>query len=163
MPTALNVVSHWHYSAENVSTSTVDFYRDIDRALTAKDLPVKTERITWREGHIFSSKREYLRITYEKYVFDVGAAPFGSDFFWSWWMGTKPRLLESLPYVGFLVRYFIKPTTYYSEDTRQMFEETIHRVVLDAVSGTLTASKMSPLTAAERTLTKKQRGIEVKV
>lgn len=160
MPTAISVVSHWHYSVENLSASALSFYKEIERVLQAKQVDVKAERVNWREGHIFSAKREYLRLTYEKYVFDICAAPFGQDFFWSWWMGTKPRFLESLPYVGFIFRRLVKPDTYFSEDTRKMFEETVHRVVVDVVSGTLTTASMSPLTNAEKALAKGRKGVE---
>jgi hypothetical protein len=159
MASTLRIISHWHYSVENLSTSSLDFYSEVERVLKVKEVEVKTERIGWREGHIFSAKRDYLRVRYGKYVFDIGAAPFGKDFFWSWWMGTKPGFLESLPYIGVLFRHLVKPTTYFSEDTRQMFEETVHRVVLDVVSGVLTTAKMAPLTAAERALTKRQKEV----
>ena len=161
MATTISVVSHWHYSVENLSTSALDFYKEIERVLQAKQVDVKTERVNWREGHIFSAKREYLRVTYEKYVFDICAAPFGKDYFWSWWMGTKQRLLESLPYVGFLFKYVVKPDTYFSEDTRKMFEETVHRVVLDVVSGVLSSAKMSPLTAVEKALSQRNKRVEL--
>ena len=161
MSSALNLAAHWHYSVENLSTSALEFYSEIERVLRAKQVEVKTERINWREGHVFSAKREYLRVTHQKYVFDICAAPFGVDFFWSWWMGSKPGFLESLPYVGVVFRRFVRPATYFSEDTRQMFEETVHRVVLDVVSGVLTAARMSPLTAVERTATRQRKATDV--
>lgn len=159
----IQVTSHWHHSVENLNTSTLGFYKEIEKVLIAKKAPVKAVRVDWRERGIFSAKREYLRVTYQQYVFDICAAPFGNDYFWSWWLGTKPSFLESLPYIGFVFKYFVKPDTYHSEDTRQMFQDTVHRVVLDVVSGVLSVNKMSPLSAAERELTKRKKGIEVSV
>ncbi|MEX2181905.1 MAG: hypothetical protein WD771_07670 [Gemmatimonadaceae bacterium] len=150
MAQALQIVSHWHHSVENLTASSLDFYKEIEKALTAKKVDVRTERVTWREGGLFSNKREYLRVTYDRFVFDIGASPFGTDFFFSWWLGTYASPLVSLPVIGFLYSRLAKPNTYYSEDTRVMFEETIHRVVLDIVSGILTLNKMTPLTPTER-------------
>jgi len=163
MAQALNITSHWHYSVENLNASTLDFYKEVSQVLTAKKAPVKTGTVEWRERGIFSAKRQYLRVSYEQYVFDICAAPFGNDFFWSWWLGTKPSFLESLPYVGFLFKFLVKPDTYHSEDTRQMFQDTVHRVVLDVVSGMLTVQKMSPLTAAERMPTQQKKAVGASV
>jgi hypothetical protein len=39
---------------------------------------------------LLSAKREYLRIIRGKYSFDVCAAPFGTGFFFSWWLTILP-------------------------------------------------------------------------
>jgi hypothetical protein len=39
----------------------------------------------------------------------------------------------------------MKPVTYYSEDSRLMFEETVHRVVVQVASGVLTLNKLPEL------------------
>lgn len=163
MAQALNITSHWQHSVENLNTSTVDFYKEVTKVLGVKKAPVKIATVEWRERGIFSTKRQYLRVSYEQYVFDICAAPFGNDFFWSWWLGTKPSVVESIPYVGFLLKFLVKPDTYHSEDTRQMFQDTVHRVVLDVVSGVLSTHKMSPLGAAERLPNSGKRAVEVKV
>ena len=163
MAQALNITSHWHYSAENLNASTADFYKEVAKVLGVKQSPVKTDTVEWSEGGLFSNKRQYLRVTYRQYVFDICAAPFGNDFFWSWWLGTKPSLLESIPYIGFLFKYFVKPDTYHSEDSRQMFQDTVHRVVLDVVSGVLSVKKMSPLSAEERAPQQRKKAIELSV
>lgn len=163
MTQPLNISSHWHHSVENLNASTVDFYKEVAKVVQAKKAPVKIATVEWRERGIFSTKRQYLRVSYQQYVFDICAAPFGNDFFWSWWLGTKPGILESLPYVGFLFKYFIRPDTYHSEDTRQMFQDTVHRVVLDVVSGVLSTKKMSPLSAAERLPAQRKKSIELSV
>src|SRR4051812_24058891 len=58
------VISHWHHFVEDFSTSTLDFYKGIEETLTAKDAPVRPQRIDWAESGVFSAKREYLRATY---------------------------------------------------------------------------------------------------
>ena len=201
------VISHWHHSVENFNTSTLEFFTEIERTLSEKVAPVKTERVTFRESGVLSDKREYLRVSYARYSFDVGASPFGKDFFFSWWLvrrlpdaslmigclgiialpvayfilakilgvflgflaliliiggllaasmnnsGDLGMMVEdailSLPLIGALYRRFIRPVTYYSEDSRKMFEETVHRVVLHHLDGLLSVAKMPPLSPEE--------------
>jgi hypothetical protein len=201
------VVSHWHHSVEDFNTSTLEFYKSIETTLSIKDAPVRPERIDYHESGVLAAKREYLRISYARYSFDIGAAPFGKDFFFSWWMvrrvpdgslmlgclgvlalpvvfvifvsvagwflgailsivalgggiywlgnaaGHGAELVEDaivgLPVVGKLYMRFIRPITYYSEDTRRMFEETVHRVIVANISGLLSVAKLPPLSPEE--------------
>ena len=85
------VVSHWHHSTEGLSTSALEFYSSVERSLNVKKVPIKAERIDWREAGLLSTKREYLRLSHDRFVFDVCAAPFGQDFFFSWWLGRRQR------------------------------------------------------------------------
>lgn len=191
----------------------MDFYASLEDALKAKEAPVSTERIQLGEGGVLSAKRTYLRVSYERFVFDIGAAPFGRDFFFSWWLGRRlpdfgamigclallavplalaicfkiagllgglllfvlilgalfvymqqggmigdasmEDLVLVIPVLGPLYLRFFKPVTYFSEDTRIMFEETVHRVVLDVLAGILTVNNLKPL-SPEETLPKGQ-------
>lgn len=214
MGRSVEVISHWHHSVEDLSTSSMEFYSEVEAALKRKQIDgLRTERLDWQESGILSAKRTYLRVGYGRYVFDVCAAPFGKDFFFSWWLGkTLPDfaallgclgvmaiplvflisiaalgfikgiilflvlvgvgvfvarsgaaagesgiedILIAVPVAGPIYKQLFRPVTYYSEDTRQIFEETVHRVVLDVVSGILTVNKMTPLTPEERALTKR--------
>ncbi len=201
------VVSHWHHSVENLNASTLAYLSAVEVTLNEKLAPVRAERVDYRESGILSDKREYLRVSYARYSFDIGAAPFGKDFFFSWWLvrrlpdaslmfgclgiiavpiayvilakilgvflgfvglilivggllaaamnsaGELGLMVEdailSLPLIGALYRRFIRPTTYYSEDSRRMFEETVHRIVLQHVGGLLSVAKMPPLSPEE--------------
>jgi hypothetical protein len=201
------VVSHWHHAVENFNTSTLVFFKEIEATLAEKLAPVRSERVDYRESGILSDKREYLRVSYARYSFDIAAAPFGKDFFFSWWLvrrlpdaslmmgclgmigvpiayfilvkivgvflgflalvgivggllaaamnnaGELGMMIEdailSLPLIGALYRRFVRPITYYSEDSRKMFEETVHRIVLQHVDGLLSVAKMPPLTPDE--------------
>lgn len=207
MPASSDVISRWHHSVEALSTSTLDFFSSVEDALKVKETPVQIERIQLGEGGVLSAKRTYLRVSHERFVFDIGAAPFGKDFFFSWWLGRRipdfgdmmgclalialpvllficfkvagtlggfvlfvlvvggfftylqqggkigevdiEDLMLSVPIIGSLYLRFFRPTTYYSEDSRRMFEETVHRVVLDVVAGILTVNNMKPLSPEE--------------
>lgn len=86
-----NVVSHWHHPIENFQTSTLDFYTAVEAALKPRQIPdYEVSRIDWREGGVLTARREYLRIRRGKLAFDLCAAPFGTGFFFSWWLAEIP-------------------------------------------------------------------------
>jgi hypothetical protein len=201
---SVEVISHWHQSVEGLSTSTLEYYAAVEKALRDKQVPeLQIERTTISESGILSAKREYLRVRYGRLNFDICGAPFGKDFFFSWWLvkrtpgfaalwgcaalvglplvvigfigalgffkgilfalgaiGVGVAVLRGafsdgwsaiedsilvMPIIGLVYKKFVKPVTYYSEDTRLMFEETVHRVVLQVVSGVLTINKLPEL------------------
>jgi hypothetical protein len=85
------VISNWHYPIDNFSTSTMEFYAAVEEALKPKQIPdYSVSRIDWREGGVLTARREYLRIKRGKLAFDLCAAPFGTGFFFSWWLAELP-------------------------------------------------------------------------
>src|SRR5689334_9321418 len=87
MAQSVEVISHWHHSIEEFTTSALEFYKSVEETLKAKEAPnVRVERIDWSESGLFSAKREYLRISHGRFSFDLCAAPFGKDYFFSWWL-----------------------------------------------------------------------------
>lgn len=206
MAQSVEVISHWHQSVEGLSTSTLDYYAAVEKALRDKEVPeLHIERITASESGILSAKREYLRVRYGRLSFDICGAPFGKDFFFSWWLvkrtpgfaalwgcasliglsllvlvfigamgffkgilfalvvvGVGAAILRGafadgwsaiedtilvMPIIGLLYKNFVRPVTYYSEDTRLMFEDTVHRVVVKVVEGILTLNKLPEIPA----------------
>jgi hypothetical protein len=78
------VLSHWYTPVPNFSASTSDFYARIEAELAAHKVPgLRISRVDFSEGGAFSDKRQYLRMTRERLVFDVCAAPFGTNYFYS--------------------------------------------------------------------------------
>ena len=101
VPTAA-ILAHWYKLIDGLATSSLDFYTSIERVLERRALPeAKPSRIDWKESGALSAKREYLRVSRGKYSFDVCAAPFGSGFFVSWWLG-EPRPSPVLSTILFL-------------------------------------------------------------
>jgi|SRR6185437_2834598 len=208
MARPLAIVSHWHHSVEKLSTSTIEYYKSLEMALQARGVTgLSIDRVEWNEGGVLTATRTYLRVSYRHFVFDISAFPFGTDFYFSWWLGKRiPNLavlgcgaliaaavalpicvaiagavkgfilflfllavavlalgtgavgladdvqeaLSELPIIGPVYKRLFNPVTYYSVDTRTMFEETVHRVIIDVVGGVLTINKMTPLTEAEK-------------
>src|SRR3989344_80720 len=85
------VMSHWSNLIENLQASPLEFYGLVECAIRNRNIPeASTSRVDWQEGGLLSAKREYLRVSRGKNIFDVCGAPFGNGFFVSWWLG-EPR------------------------------------------------------------------------
>ena len=201
MAQSVEVISHWHQSVDGLSTSTLEYYAAVEKALREKEVAgLQIERVMANEAGILSAKREYLRVRYGRLMFDICGAPFGKDFFFSWWLlkrvphfalrygcvamivvpivllvfvaklglimgfiATAVTLvvvvlvlqgvyaddwssiedaIMAIPVIGVVYAKLVRPTTYYSEDTRIMFEDTVHRVVVQVVAGILTLNQL---------------------
>ena len=85
------VISHWNELIEGFEASPLAFYEQLDAAMTKRQVPdTERIRIEFKEGGLMSANREYLRITRGRHAFDVCAAPFGTGFFFSWWLTELP-------------------------------------------------------------------------
>src|SRR3984893_2199917 len=99
------VEGHWHSLIEGFSTSPLDFYELVKAGLARREIPnLKIKTVTWKESGLGSGKRVYLRVSRETLNFDICAAPFGTGFFFSWWLAKISRVL--LDFL-FLVLVFI--------------------------------------------------------
>jgi hypothetical protein len=99
------VVSHWHKLLEDQQASALDFYGAVEEELKRREVPgLQLERVDWREGGVTSAKREYLRIGRERLTFDLCAAPYGTGYFYSWWVAKqKSPYAAMLGIVGLIV------------------------------------------------------------
>lgn len=69
----------------------MEFYAAVEQALQPRQIPdLLTSRVDWKEGGLLSARREYLRVKRGKLAFDICAAPFGTGFFFSWWLAELP-------------------------------------------------------------------------
>lgn len=95
--TPTDIISHWPKLIENLQFSSQEFYSRVEKALEDRQIPnLKVSRVDWKEGGMFSARREYLRLQRERLVFDICAASFGTSFFVSLWFGQKPLKLAGL-------------------------------------------------------------------
>ncbi|MFH0828778.1 MAG: hypothetical protein V1907_01195 [Candidatus Kerfeldbacteria bacterium] len=102
-----DVLDSWQNLVEDFQTSTRDFYDSVEAGLKRRKIPgYATSRIDWSEGGVASAKREYLRISRGRFTFDVCAAPFGTGFFFSWWLVKRPARWVPLFLVGFLALWY---------------------------------------------------------
>lgn len=87
-----HVISHWYMLMEDFETSGLDFYRAVEDALRERGVPdARVSRVEWKEGGLATAKREYLRIERSRVAFDICAAPFGTGYFFSWWLARIPQ------------------------------------------------------------------------
>jgi hypothetical protein len=144
------ILAHWHLLLDDFATSPKEFYAAVEQALSDRQVPsIKTVRIDTSEGGLFSAKREYLRVIKDDLTFDICAAPYGTSFFFSSWLVTKPGCLTALPYVGVLFNFLVKGVTYFVMDTRIMFQESVHRAVTGTIDSMRTAKGLRALTPEE--------------
>jgi len=132
------VLSHWHKLFEGFQDSPQRIYSLLDGAIVKRKIPnVKTSRIKYSETGMFSAKREYLRVRRKEHIFDICAAPFGTGFFVSWWLGETPgfwaSLMLKIPIIGPLLVVAFRPITYYRLDTALMFQDSVHLAVLEII------------------------------
>ena len=88
---------------DNVEASPRDVYDTVEKAVKERQIPgLLTTRELWNEGGALSAKREYLRLTRERLLFEICAAPFGSDFFVSFRITIIPLVIDPLAIFVFL-------------------------------------------------------------
>ncbi|MCA1622478.1 MAG: hypothetical protein LC768_01935 [Acidobacteria bacterium] len=157
MSSTTEVISHWNTLIESFQTSPQQFYTAVTQAIEKRQIPnARMDRIQWNESHLLSAKREYLRVHCNKdFYFAVCGAPFGTGFFVSWWLLEPPdgclvSLFSGLPVLSAIVRWLIKPWTYYRIDTAMMFQTAAHSAVLEVIDSITTSHGIRGLTETER-------------
>lgn len=95
------VVGHWHALIEGFSTSSREFYDLVTEGIKRREIPdLAITTVEWKQSGLGSGKRLYLRVSRESLNFDICAAPFGTGFFFSWWLAKISRILLD---IGFLL------------------------------------------------------------
>jgi hypothetical protein len=129
------VLAHWYQLFDTFSFSTMEFYTILSDKIGVRQMPETwLSRENLPEGGLLSAKREYLKIKRGEQSFMLCAAPFGVDFFVSWWLLENPGCLSGcltvlIPPLAFITRR----TTFYKEDTTAVFRDAVHACVLETV------------------------------
>ncbi|HEX5003165.1 MAG TPA: hypothetical protein VFW78_11775 [Bacteroidia bacterium] len=128
---------------EGVKISSQKFYSRIESAIGDRQLnDIRLGRRYYKEHMGISHKREYLAISYNKLLYLVCAAPYGTGYFISTWSGEKMSFLKeltfSIPRFGpKLVEIFFRKT-FFELDTEAMFRETVKGCVREAEAEMIT-------------------------
>ena len=138
MASQTTVHAHNTQHFEELQLSSTEFYVLLRSMITAYKYPdVTCTPVTLKESGIFSSKREYLRISKQRYHYYVCASPFGRSFFISWWLQedahTAANVAQKFGWFGKAVASRLESKTYYELDTELMFTSSINAIIKAAV------------------------------
>jgi hypothetical protein len=101
-----DVLSHWYTPVPHFAIPTKDFYVAIENELKEQQVPgLDISHIEFSEGGIMSGKRQYLRMTRERLVFDICAAPFGINYFFSCRFAELPAKINFIALMIFLFAF----------------------------------------------------------
>lgn len=133
-----NIQSRWQTTFP-FSFSTKEFYDLITQKI--KDTEIEHINISTVKyyGHhvLFSPHRVYLLVRRGDHMFLICAAPFGKEFFVSWWMGEPidfiKDLIPRIPKIGPALAVWMYQKTFYRMDTDSMFINCIKNCVNEAV------------------------------
>src|SRR5215469_6041003 len=90
-----DVLDHWYTPVPNFTTSAQEFYASVEELLKEQQIPgLQISRVEFSEGSVLSEKRTYLRMVRERLVFDVCAAPFGTNYFFSCRFAEIPAVVK---------------------------------------------------------------------
>jgi hypothetical protein len=117
---------------------------------------MKTRNIS--QGGLFSKNRLYFEVSRKDYIFHVCAAPFGKDYFFSWYLRVKlsawQEFVAKIPYIGQALVKGMQMETYYQRDTANMFKSSIHGCITSTIDEIL-QPKGVRLTETERAISAK--------
>lgn len=131
------ILAHWHQRFDTFSMSTQEFYERLSAEIARREMPdVTLFRKNLPEGGLLRAHRDYLHIRRGKLTFALCAAPFGIDFFVSWWLLEEPGCLSGcvtliLPWLA----VFKRQNTFYEEDTAEIFRDCVHEAVVRTIDG----------------------------
>lgn len=147
--------AHWNTLIDDYRTPTQDFYQKLKEELSSHGIEnLEIQEVSIATGNVLSSKRLYLRVSWNAYTYDCCCAPFGNGTFFSWWLYSEKKDLELLvykiPFVGNTLSSMFFPVTYYTRDTASMFMTYVQASVLKVVDGQTKAEGIRPLSELER-------------
>ena len=156
MASSLPIIhTRWQHSFDGLKFSSMDFFNLVEESISKRQMTeVSFKRINLHEKGMFSSKREYLRITRNEYAYDISAAPFGTGFFVSYRFGQKlgfwKLFLFSFPLLGRWYAKSLRNKTYFELDTENMFNGSVHSAFMEAIDTISNTKGVRGLTELEK-------------
>lgn len=151
----------WQHFFHGMTFSAEEFYKKVEQTVQDWKIPgITIDRESFLESHLFSAKREYLRITRNEFVYFIGAVPLGTGMFVSSWMcqkAVKKHSLENTPFLNKLMGKERENKSFYQEDVDYMYRSAVHTAVLEVVDSYTNASGVRGLTDFERQLTEPKK------
>jgi hypothetical protein len=149
-------IGNWSHLFPDMQLDPNSFYELVEKILHEKQVPeFYSRKITLSEGSLLSHNQLYLEVSRGDYIFHICAAPWGTGFFFSWWVRQKmsdiDQLLILIPFVGSRIVKMRQYQSYYKLDTDSMFRKSVHQCVLAAIDSLTTAKGLRGLSELERT------------
>lgn len=148
-------IKNWNHLFSNMNYDSESFYNSVEEILLKKEIKsIDIRRITLKEDGFLSHQRVYLEIKRGHFTFHICAAPFGTSYFFSYWLREDEDLagnvLSKLPIVGPYFESYFNTDTYYKLDTDAMFRASVHQSVLSAIDTITEAKGIKALSESER-------------
>jgi hypothetical protein len=142
---------HWSKPFVDLEVDPLEFYETVEDIFDEMKIPnIRTEV----RKMAFLNRREYLFVYYDKYIFYIFAGPYGTSYFFSWWLQEKfdvwEKLLYKLPIVGPQFKKSRDYKSIYKLDIEEMFRNSVHTSVLEAIDRITTAKGIRGLTEDEK-------------
>jgi hypothetical protein len=142
--------AHQYHHFEDFQLSSAEFYTALKEIITERSFPhVKANVVKVSTGGLLSHNREYLEVTASSLAFYVCAAPFGKNFFISYWLRELPP--GCVDVFNFRVFGYTERKTFYQVDTEAMFVEGIKAAIQKAIAKVTEAKGLRTLTPFELT------------
>lgn len=147
------ILSQWNHYFPLTNMSSNKFYSLVEKYVREHNYPNLTVTdVKHKEKGIFSASRQYLRISYGDLNFDICAAPFGNDFYISWWLFESEDIFRKFLKGTMIGDYLVaraQRLTFFEADNEAVFRASIHSCILQAIDH-LTQDSGHRLTELER-------------
>ena len=142
------VHTHQYYHFEDLQLSSKEFYDVLSELIKERSFPNVTIEIeTLQQSGFLSSKRDYLRVRQFELEFYICAAPFGKNFFISYWLKDMPP--GCIDIFQWRVFGYRDRKTFYQIDREVIFRESIKTAVHTAIKSFVQDKGLRSLTEEE--------------
>lgn len=143
----------WQHFFDGMEFSSQDFYNQVAAAIRSRRVNVSFGKESFIQSHIFSARREYLKVTKAEYVFFICAAPFGTGMFVSEWLCIRTETkLNKIPILSKLAGKDRGNKTFYQMDTEAMYRSAIHTALMSVIDDISNSKGVRLLNDFERTI-----------
>ncbi|MEZ4927916.1 MAG: hypothetical protein R3A50_16655 [Saprospiraceae bacterium] len=148
-------IGNWCTLYPSMNHDPEDYYQKIVDILKKHEVPnFHSRHRTFKQGSMISSQRLYLEVSRGEYIYHICGAPWGTDFFFSWWQRKRyspiERLFVKFPVLGPLIKRMNETATYYKLDTDAAFNASVQHAVTEAINEITDAKGLRRLTDAEK-------------
>ena len=138
MATVDTIHTHGYQHFADLQLSAQDFYKTLESIIKEYQYPdvvCKTEEL--KEGGMFSSKRKYFSINWNRHKYLVCASPFGRSFFISWWhqegANAGAKIASRFGSLGKAVAGNMDSKTLFETDAEIMFVSCMNAIIQSAI------------------------------